>query len=74
MLIGEHGAVHRAIVEEILSVLAQSGPAETIPELEDRVNVAVQVGTALQWATFAIGDQPDPQRVFDIVQMLIARP
>ena len=74
LLIGEHGAVHRAIVEEILSVLAQSGPAETIPELEDRVNVAVQVGTALQWATFAIGDQLDPQRVFDIVQMLIARP
>jgi Tetracyclin repressor-like, C-terminal domain len=72
LLIGEHGAVHHAIVQEILSVLAQSGPAEANVGLEDRVNVAVQVGTALQWATFAIGDQPDPQRVFDIVQMLIA--
>jgi hypothetical protein len=40
--------------------------------LEERINVAVQVGTALQWATFAIGDQPDPQRVLDIVQMLLA--
>jgi AcrR family transcriptional regulator len=74
LLIGERGAVHHAIVEEILSVLAQSGPAEAVPELEDRVNVAVQVGTALQWSTFAIGDHPNPQRVFDIVQMLIARP
>lgn len=71
LLIGEHGAVHRALVEEILSVLAQSS-VEDIPGLEDRVNVAVQVGTALQWATFAIGEQPDAQRVFDIVQMLIA--
>jgi AcrR family transcriptional regulator len=72
LLIGEDGAVHRAIVEEILAVLAESGSVEDISGLEDRVNVAVQVGTALQWATFAIGDQPDAQRVFDIVQMLIA--
>jgi AcrR family transcriptional regulator len=72
LLIGEHGAVHHAIVEEILSVLAQSSLVEDIPGLEDRINVAVQVGTALQWATFAIGDQPDTQRVVDIVQMLIA--
>jgi len=72
LLIGEHGAVHRAIVEEILSVVAQSGSVEDISGLEDRINVAVQVGTALQWATFAIGDQPDTQRVVDIVHMLIA--
>jgi AcrR family transcriptional regulator len=72
LLIGEHGAVHHAIVEEILAVLAKAQPDEDVSGLEERVNVAVQVGTALQWATFAIGDQPDPQRVLDIVQMLIA--
>jgi AcrR family transcriptional regulator len=72
LLIGEHGAVHHAIVEEILAILAQAGPVANMSGLEDRINVAVQVGTALQWATFAIGDQPDPQRVLDIVQILIA--
>jgi AcrR family transcriptional regulator len=72
LLIGEHGAVHHAIVEEILAVVAQAEPVEGISGLEDRINLAVQVGTALQWATFAIGDQPDPQRVLDIVQMLLA--
>jgi AcrR family transcriptional regulator len=51
LLIGEHGAVHRAIVEEILAVLAQAEAVEDMSGLEDRVNVAVQVGTALQWAT-----------------------
>jgi hypothetical protein len=72
LLIGEHGAVHHAIVEEISAVLAQAEAVEDMSGLEERINVAVQVGTALQWATFAIGDQPDPQRVLDIVQMLLA--
>jgi AcrR family transcriptional regulator len=71
ILIAEHGAVQAAIVEEILSVAARLTVAEAIPDLHNRVKLAVQVGTTLQWSTFAIGDEPDPERLLDVVRMLI---
>jgi AcrR family transcriptional regulator len=71
ILIAEHGAVQAAIVEEILGVAAQLAAAQDIPDLHNRVKLAVQVGTTLQWSTFAIGDEPDPERVLDVVRMLI---
>jgi hypothetical protein len=68
ILTGRQGAVHHAIVDEIMGVIGD----DAATELEERVNVAVQVGTTLQWATFAVGDEPDVEYILGVVVKLIA--
>lgn len=41
-------------------------------DLEHPVDVVVQVATALQWATLAIGDEPQTERAVDIVRVMLA--
>lgn len=72
LLTGRHGAVHRAIVDEIIGVIGAAGAGAAATELEERVNVAVHAGTALQWATFTIGEEPDVEYILDVVRKLIA--
>jgi hypothetical protein len=53
-------------------VIGANGAGAAATELEERVNVAVHAGTALQWATFTIGEEPDVEHILDVVRKLIA--
>jgi AcrR family transcriptional regulator len=71
-LIGEKGAVHHRLAEALRGVIADTyGPPE-VKALEMQVDPIVHVGTALQWATLAIGDDPQTDRALDIMRALLA--
>jgi AcrR family transcriptional regulator len=72
LLIGERGAVHRTIAQAMLEVVAESHSPEEAAALAHPVDVVVQVATALQWATLAIGDEPNTERAVDIVRVMLA--
>jgi AcrR family transcriptional regulator len=61
LLIGEHGAVHHAVVEEILAVLAQAEPVEDMSGLEDRINVAVRKAQPAPLGERLVVSPADPQ-------------
>jgi AcrR family transcriptional regulator len=72
LLIGERGAVHRSIVTAMLEVVAEAHSQQEANALEHHVDVIVQVATALQWATLAIGDEPQTERAVDILRVILA--
>jgi AcrR family transcriptional regulator len=74
LLISPHGDVHAAIVRTILAVAAAepSGAPGGAIVAEADVRAAVHVGTTLQWATFAIGEEPPRERVLEIVAAFLA--
>jgi AcrR family transcriptional regulator len=73
LLISPHGNVHAAIVRAILAVADETsdGPGGAIVAEAD-VRAAVHVGTTLQWATFAIGEEPPRERVLEVVAAFLA--
>jgi AcrR family transcriptional regulator len=72
LLIGERGAVHKSIAHAMLEVIAETHSPEEAKTLEHHVDVVVQVATALQWATLAIGEEPSTERAVDIVGVMLA--
>jgi AcrR family transcriptional regulator len=72
LLLGEHGAVHQRLAEGLQNVLADAGlPATNNTQLKTFVDVLVQVGTALEWATLTIGDEPQIERTVEIGRALL---
>jgi AcrR family transcriptional regulator len=72
LLIGESGAVHRAIAEALLEVIAETHSPEQTTALDKRVHAIVRMATALQWSTLAIGEEPETELAVDIVRVLLA--
>jgi AcrR family transcriptional regulator len=72
LLLGEGEAVHRGLVRALRDVIAESRSPEQARALESEIDTIVQVGTALQWATLAVGDEPQLGRVMDIARALLA--
>jgi hypothetical protein len=54
----------------LLRVVGESHSPEEATALERAVDVVVQVATALQWTTLAIGDEP--QTAVEIVRVMLA--
>lgn len=67
LLLRRDGAVHRVISDELLELLAETGPSSQTEQLEGAAHVIVQVATSLVWATFMVGDEP---RIDDAVQVI----
>jgi AcrR family transcriptional regulator len=72
LLLGREGAIHRVIAEEMSEVIAEDHPPQRARPLEKQVHVIVQVATALVWATFAIGDEPQIDSAVEIIRMILA--
>ncbi len=54
---------------------ARSAPAaQPASALEHNIDVIVRVGTALQWATLAIGQEPQTEEAVDILRVLLSAP
>ncbi len=65
-------AVHRVLAERTLRVIAASRDGAVSPELEDATHLIVQVATAMIWATFLVGEEPDPDAAVEIIRMILA--
>lgn len=71
LLIGQRGAVHATIVQALTEVVAATHSPEQAAALEHNIDVVVRVGTALQWATLAIGEEPHTEEAVDILRALL---
>jgi AcrR family transcriptional regulator len=72
LLLAERGVVHRRLAEGLQAVLADADLAIDPNGLKSFVDVLVQVGTALQWATLSIGDEPQIERTVEIGRALLS--
>jgi|HubBroStandDraft_6_1064221.scaffolds.fasta_scaffold176897_3 AcrR family transcriptional regulator len=71
LLIGQRGPVHNAVVEALTEVVAETYSPERAAALEHNIDVVVRVGTALQWATLAIGEEPQTEEAVEILRALL---
>jgi len=72
LLLGRQGAVHRVLSREMAEVIAQTRSPEEASRLVERAHVIVQVATALVWATFTVGDEPQIDGAVEIIRMVLA--
>jgi len=72
LLLGQGGAVHRTLSRALLDELAATRTESEIDSLQESVEGMVQIATALQWATFAIGDEPQIERAVQIIGLMLA--
>jgi AcrR family transcriptional regulator len=72
LLIGQNGAVHRSLARALFEVIAETHSARDAKALEDAIDDVVQVGTSLQWATLAIGEEPQIERAVGVIRALLA--
>lgn len=71
LLLAEEGVVHQRLAEGLQHVLTDADHAANLNQLKSFVDVLVQVGTALEWATLAIGDEPQIERTVEIGRALL---
>jgi AcrR family transcriptional regulator len=71
LLIGPRGAVHDSIVAAFREVVAETHSPEHAAALEHNIDVVVRAGTSLQWATLAIGEEPQTEEAVDILRTLL---
>jgi AcrR family transcriptional regulator len=75
LLIGQRGAIHEAISRAMLAVVAESRAPADVVALQPNIDIVVWVGTSLQWATLAAGEEPQTERAVDVLRaLLVARP
>jgi AcrR family transcriptional regulator len=72
LMLAREGAVHRVLSRELAEVIAQTRPPEEASRLQERAHVIVQVATALVWATFMVGDEPQIDGAVEIIRMVLA--
>jgi AcrR family transcriptional regulator len=72
LLIGHHGGVHRSLARALSELIAETHSTDEAEALEDAIDIVVQVGTSLQWATLAIGEEPQIERAVSVIGALLA--
>lgn len=72
LILGEGGVVRRTLRGAVEDAIAETRSPEEAAALEGDLDVIVEVGVALEWATFAIGDQPQIDHAIHIMRVLLA--
>ncbi len=72
LVLAEAGAVHRSLTRALRAVIGETRPAEEALALEGQVDLMIQVGTGLQWAAIAVGDDPQVEGAVEVVRALLA--
>ena len=65
-------AVHRLLAARTLELIAEGRPGAARSDLEETAHLIVQVATAMMWATFLVGDEPEPEATVEIIRTLLA--
>jgi AcrR family transcriptional regulator len=71
LLLAHGGVVHRAAAQGLSQVLGETRSPEEAEALSGFIDAVVQIGTALQWATFAIGDEPQIERAVEVARIVL---
>jgi AcrR family transcriptional regulator len=72
LLLGKDGSVHRVLVQRTAGIIDETRPPGQPRPPDEHVHLLVQVTTALVWATFVIGDEPQIEDGVEIVRMILA--
>jgi AcrR family transcriptional regulator len=71
LLLRRDSAVHQVLTERTQGLIAETR-GEIPPELEGASHLIVQVSTAMIWATFLVGDEPEPDTAVELIRMILA--
>ena len=74
LLLGRGGAVHRTLSARTAEMIAEARPAGAPAPREEHVHMIVQIATALAWATFTIGDEPEIDSAVEVIGLILAAP
>lgn len=72
LVLAESGAVHRSLARALRTLIGETRPPEQARTLEDKVDLAIRVCTGLQWASVAVGDDPQVEGAVEVVRALLA--
>lgn len=72
LLLGREGSVHRVLCERTRIVIDEGLPPGASRPAESHVHLIVQVATALVWATFSIGEEPQIDSAVELVRLVLA--
>ena len=71
LLLGEKGVIRGTLREALADVVAETRPPAAARALDDELDVLVEVAVALEWATFAIGDEPQIDHAMHIMRLIL---
>lgn len=74
LLLGRGGAIHSMLSARTAELVAQARPAGAEAPREQHVHLIVQIATALAWATFTIGDEPEIDSAVEVIGLILAAP
>jgi hypothetical protein len=60
------------IAQAMFEAVSETYSPEEAKALEPQLDVVVQVAATLLWATLAVGDEPQTERVVDIIRIMLA--
>ncbi len=72
VLLGEGGVVRRTLRQTLAEVIAESRSPQGAKALEDEIDILVEVGVSLVWATYAIGDRPQVDHAIHVMRLIFA--
>jgi AcrR family transcriptional regulator len=72
LLLGKDGAVHRVVTEQTRELIAETRTPEEAQRLDGLVRLIVRTSSALVWATFMVGDEPEIDSAVEIIRMVLA--
>jgi len=72
LLLGEHGVLRSTLKQALAEMIAETRSAAAARALDADLDVLVEVGVALEWATFAIGDEPQIDHAIRIMRVMLA--
>ena len=64
------GAVHRVIAQTLAEVASETTTVS--PDLQSRIDDAVQLGSVMQWASIAIDEEPDTEHIVRMMRRQLA--
>lgn len=66
------GAVHRTLADTLHEMAVATSPEIDSDRLRDDIDVAVHVGSTLQWGSVAIGEEPPTDYILEILRRQLA--
>jgi AcrR family transcriptional regulator len=72
LLLGEEGIVRRTLREAIAEEVQATRPEPEARALDDELDMLVEIGVALEWATLAIGEGPRTDHAIHIMGVMLA--
>ena len=72
LLLGQRGAVHRRLTEGLAAVVLDHYSPQDAAAIKPLFGVLVQICTALQWSTFAVGDEPPIDDALAIIRLVLS--